>query len=87
MAKKEKAQVAAKAAEPAKMITVKELAEEFNLEPRQLRVFLRGQGLKAPEVDNGGKFGPKAKYEWAEGSPELKTIREKIKEAMTETAE
>jgi len=60
-----------------KVVTVKDLAEEFDLTPSVIRRTLRAAGLRAPQIpDNEGKFGPRAKYEWQEGSEELKTARE-----------
>lgn len=64
-----------------KVVTVKDLAEEFDLAPAVIRRALRAAGLKAPQVpDNEGKFGPRAKYEWAEGSKELKQVRQILSE-------
>lgn len=60
----------------AKIITVKDLAEEFDLTSTVIRRVLRAAGLRAPQIpDNEGKFGPRAKYEWEEGSEELKKVR------------
>lgn len=63
-------------AKKAKIVTVKDLAEEFGLDPGVIRRVLRAAGLRAPQVTNNeGKFGPRAKYEWPEGSKELKQVR------------
>src|SRR5690554_317464 len=68
-------------AKKAKMVTVKDLAEEFGLDPAVIRRILRASGLRAPEIpDNEGKFGPRAKYEWPEGSKELKQVRQILTE-------
>lgn len=69
----------------AKIITVKNLAEEFDLTPRVIRRVLREAGLRAPQIpDNEGKFGPRAKYEWEEGSEELKKVRKILAEYVEE---
>jgi len=63
-------------AKEVKVVTVKDLAEEFDLAPAVIRRVLRAAGLRAPQIpDNAGKFGPRAKYEWEEGSEEPKTVR------------
>ena len=66
-----------------KVVTVKDLAEEFGLTPQVIRRVLRSAGLRAPQIpDNEGKFGPRAKYEWKEGSDELKKVRKILTEYM-----
>lgn len=68
-------------AKKAKMVTVKDLAEEFGLDPAVIRRVLRAAGLRAPQIpDNEGKFGPRAKYEWPESSKELKQVRQILTE-------
>lgn len=63
------------------IVTVKDLAEEFDLDPGVIRRVLRSAGLKAPQIPNNeGKFGPRAKYEWSEGSKELKQVRQILTE-------
>ena len=65
----------------AKIITVENLAEEFDLTSRVIRRVLRAAGLRAPQIpDNEGKFGPRAKYEWEEGSEELEKVRKILAE-------
>jgi len=64
-------------AQGADLITVKDLAEEFGVEGRVVRQFIRGLGMKAPEIENREGFGPKSKYEWPSDSEDLATIREK----------
>ena len=60
-----------------RIITVRELAEEFDLDSAVIRRVLRAVGLRAPQIPvNEGKFGPRAKYEWLEGSEELKQVRQ-----------
>lgn len=71
----------AKEIKEAKVVMVKDLAEEFDLTPSVIRRILRAAGLRAPQIpDNEGKFGPRAKYEWQEGSEELRTVREILDE-------
>ena len=62
-------------AEAAKTITVKDLAEEFGMEARVIRQILRSAGHRAPAIEGQTGFGPKAKYQWPEGSEEIKAIR------------
>ena len=60
-----------------RIITVKDLAEEFDLASAVVRKVLRAEGLRAPQIpDNEGKFGPRAKYEWQEGSEDLEKARQ-----------
>lgn len=65
------------------MVTIKDLCAEFEIEAKDLRALLRANGFKAPEIAREpGVFGPKAKYEWAEGSPEIKKIRALIESTV-----
>ena len=65
-----------------KMVTVKDLAIKYGVEGKDIRALLRANGLKAPEVERpAGTFGPKAKYEWEEGSKELKKVTDIIEQA------
>lgn len=73
---KGKATAAAEA--EAKLITVKDLAEEFGLEAKQIRVILRSAGYRAPAIEGQTGFGPKAKYQWPEGSEEIKAVRKSL---------
>ncbi len=78
----------AKEIKEVKVVTVKDLAEEFGLTPSVIRRALRAAGLRAPQIsDNGGKFGPRAKYEWQEGSKELKQVREILAEYVEPSEE
>lgn len=78
----------AKKVNEVKVVTVKDLAEEFDLDPSVIRRTLRSAGLKAPQVtDNEGKFGPRAKYEWPEGSEELEQVREILAEYVRSSDE
>lgn len=84
---KEKKEKKAKAASADGVVTVADLAEEFGVEPRVVRAFIRGLGFKAPAVENTeGKFGPRAKYEWDADSKELAQIRKAWKEKEEESA-
>jgi len=78
----------AKETQEAKVVTVKDLAEEFDLAPAVIRRTLRAAGLRAPKTsDNEGKFGPRAKYEWPEGSEELEQVREILTEYVESSEE
>ena len=71
----------AKEIKEVRVVTVKDLAEEFGLTSSAIRRALRAAGLRAPQLpDNEGKFGPRAKYEWQEGSKELEKVREILAE-------
>ena len=71
-----------------RIITVKDLAEEFDLASAVVRRVLRAEGLRAPQIpDNEGKFGPRAKYEWQEGSEELKQVRKILAEYVEPSEE
>jgi len=76
--KGQKGKAATTAGAEAKIITVKDLAEEFGMEAKQIRVILRSAGHKAPAVEGQVGFGPKAKYEWPEGCDEIKAIRKSL---------
>lgn len=65
-----------------KIITVKDLAEEFGWDVKKIRVILRSKGHKAPIIEDRVGFGPRAKYEWKDGSPELAAIKESLTEAL-----
>ena len=79
---KAKAKVKSTAAVEDKIITVKDLAEEFGWDVKKIRVILRSKGHKAPIIEDRVGFGPRAKYEWKEGSPELAAIKESLTEAL-----
>ena len=55
-------------------VGVSDLEKEFGLQGRVIRQVLRKAGLKAPETGVEG-FGPKARYEWMEGSKDLQQVR------------
>ena len=69
-------------AKTAKVVGVPDLVKEFGLQGRTIRQVLRKAGLKAPETGVEG-FGPRARYEWAEGSNELKQVRSILKEFVS----
>ena len=62
-------------------VTVNELATEYNIEAREIRVIIRSLGLKAPATETEG-FGPRSKYEWAPNDPDLKKIATAIEEKI-----
>jgi hypothetical protein len=79
-----KTKTKAKAAKVAKatMIGIPELEKEFGMDGRKIRATIRSLGFSAPQVDRTeGTFGPKAKYQFAEGSKELVKIREALRKA------
>lgn len=78
--KKAKGSVGQAVAAPV-VITVKELAEEFGIDGRVARVYLRKAGLRAPAVESEG-FGPRSKYQWDEGSPEIAAARKAIEDGL-----
>lgn len=71
-----------------KIITVKDLVEEFSLPSAVIRRVLRAAGFRAPQVsENANKFGPRAKYQWEEGSEELKEVRKILGEYVGSSGE
>ena len=62
------------------VVGITDLEKEFGLQGRTIRQVLRKTGLKAPETGVEG-FGPRARYEWMEGSEELKQVRSILKDA------
>jgi len=66
-------------------IRITDLEKEFGLQARTIRQVLRKAGLKAPETGNEG-FGPRARYEWTEGSEELQQVRSVLKEFVSRRA-
>lgn len=63
----------------AKVVGITDLEKEFGLPGRTIRQVLRKAGLKAPETGIEG-FGPRARYEWTEGSKEFEQVRSILKE-------
>ena len=66
----------------ATVVGITDLEKEFGLQGRTIRQVLRKAGLKAPETGIKG-FGPRARYEWVEGSKELKQVRSILKEFVS----
>ena len=69
-------------AKTAIVVGVTDLEKEFGLQGRTIRQVLRKTGLKAPETGVEG-FGPRARYEWSEGSEELKQVRSILQEFVS----
>lgn len=63
------------------IVTVADLAEEFDMDPKTIRAKIRSLGFTAPEVEKTEGFGPRAKYEWSEDSEELKKIKAALSKA------
>ena len=61
------------------VVQVSDLEKEFGLQGRVIRRVLRKAGLKASKTGIEG-FGPRARYEWTEGSEELKQVRSVLQE-------
>ncbi len=66
----------------ATVVGITDLEKEFGLQGRTIRQVLRKAGLKAPETGVEG-FGPRARYEWTEGSKELQQVRSILKEFVS----
>lgn len=72
----------AKKAAAAATVTVKDLEQEFGLPGKVIRQVIRTKvGLRAPAIEQEG-FGPRAKYEWEEGSKELAKVRAALEEHL-----
>ena len=69
-------------AKTATVVRITDLEKEFGLQGRVIRQVLRKVGLKAPETGIEG-FGPRARYEWTEGSKELKQVRSILQEFVS----
>lgn len=63
------------------VVGITDLEKEFGLQGRTIRQVLRRAGLKAPKTGIEG-FGPRARYEWVEGSEELKQVRSILQELV-----
>jgi hypothetical protein len=70
----------------AKVVGITDLEKEFGLQGRTIRQVLRRAGLKAPETGVEG-FGPRARYEWTEGSKELKQVRAILEKFVSKEVE
>lgn len=66
----------------ATVVGIPDLEKEFGLEGRVIRQVLRKAGMKAPKTGIEG-FGPRARYEWTEGSKELKQVRSILQEFVS----
>jgi len=56
------------------MVGIEDLATEYNLESKTIRIILRKGGFAAPKIADATGFGPKTKYEWPSDSDELEKI-------------
>src|SRR5690606_18501387 len=72
----------AKTKTEAATVRIPDLEKEFGLRGPVIRQVLRKAGLRAPETGVEG-FGPRARYEWAEGSKELKQVRSILQEFVS----
>jgi len=64
-------------------VKIADIAAKYELEPRQLRAFIRTLGIRAPEVKQEG-FGPRARYEWLSDSKELKQIIDALEAKLSD---
>lgn len=71
----------AKAKKEVAVVTVADLAAEYELEGKEVRAVARKIGLKATPCETEG-FGPKAKYQWDADSEELADLRKAIEEKL-----
>lgn len=76
---------ATKTTEGEVMVNITMLSEQYGVEGKKVRQALRGAGMKAPEIKGVEGFGPRAKYEWAAGSKELKEVHQVLEAAFAET--
>ena len=71
----------AKAKEKATVVTIADLAAEYEIEGKEVRAVARKIGLKSTPCNVVG-FGPKSKYRWADDSEELSDLRKAIEEKL-----
>ena len=64
-----------------KVVTIADLAAEYELEGKEVRAVARKIGLKATPCEQDG-FGPKSKYQWDADSEELADLRKAIEEKL-----
>ena len=64
-----------------KVVTIADLAAEYELEGKEVRAVARKIGLKATPCEQEG-FGPKSKYQWDADSEELADLRKAIEEKI-----
>ena len=63
------------------VVTIADLAAEYELEGKEVRAVARKIGLKATPCEQDG-FGPKSKYQWDADSEELADLRKAIEEKL-----
>ena len=71
----------AKKEETAAVVTIADLAAEYEIEGKEVRAVARKIGLKATPCEQEG-FGPKSKYQWDADSEELADLRKAIEEKL-----
>ena len=71
----------AKAKKEETVVTIADLAAEYELEGKEVRAVARKIGLKATPCEQDG-FGPKSKYQWHPNSEELSDLRKAIEEKL-----
>ena len=71
----------AKAKKEETVVTIADLAAEYELEGKEVRAVARKIGLKATPCEQDG-FGPKSKYQWDADSEELADLRKAIEEKL-----
>lgn len=86
MAKKT-ATEAVKAIKNAAPVTIAQLAEQFGIEGRVLRMKLRKAGFSAPAIPDSEGFGPKKKYEFTPGTEDYAKVIAIIEEIQKHEAE
>lgn len=68
--------------EKPKGTSVADLAKEFDMEPRAIRLYLRSEGFKAR-----GEGGEGGTYDFAPNGPELKKVRAGLKSKKDKAAQ
>ena len=63
------------------VVTIADLAAEYEIEGKEVRAVARKIGLKATPCEQDG-FGPKSKYQWHPNSEELADLRKAIEEKL-----
>lgn len=63
------------------VVTIADLAAEYEIEGKEVRAVARKIGLKATPCEQDG-FGPKSKYQWDADSEELADLRKAIEEKL-----
>lgn len=75
------ANIMAKAKKEETVVTIADLAAEYEIEGKEVRAVARKIGLKATPCEQDG-FGPKSKYQWGADSEELADLRKAIEEKL-----